>query len=63
MENRLAYSPDEATKVSGVGRTLIFQEIREGRLVARKIGRRTIITADDLQAWLKTLPEKRPAAA
>jgi excisionase family DNA binding protein len=51
-----AMSVDEAAKVIGVGRTILFAEIRSGRLTARKCGRRTLITADDLDAWLQALP-------
>jgi excisionase family DNA binding protein len=39
-----------------VGRTLTYREIKEGRLRARKIGRRTIIAEDDAENWLKSLP-------
>ena len=56
-------SPDEAAKVAGVGRTMIFNEIRRGRLPARKCGRRTIITDPDLEAWLGGLPQIEPSAA
>ena len=60
MENpiRRALSVDEATKAADVGRTFIFQEIRKGRIRARKAGRRTIIIIDALDAWLKALPVK-----
>ena len=60
MENliRLALSVEEAAKAAGVGRTTVFEEIRKGHLTARKVGRRTIITTDDLDAWLKSLPVK-----
>jgi excisionase family DNA binding protein len=40
----------------GIGRTTAYAEIREGRLRARKAGRRTIITEDDGEAWLSSLP-------
>jgi excisionase family DNA binding protein len=53
-----ALSVDEAAKAAGVGRTTLFEEIRRGRITARKVGRRTIITTDDLDAWLKSLPVK-----
>lgn len=49
-------SVDEAAKVAGVGRTILFDEIRRGRLTARKVGRRTIITSDALEVWIKSLP-------
>jgi excisionase family DNA binding protein len=57
MENpKRAMSVEEAAKAAGVGRTLLFEEIRKGRITARKVGRRTIIMTAELDAWLKTLP-------
>lgn len=53
---RLAYSIDEVTELSGLGRTLIFQAIRDKRLLAVKCGRRTIIRREDLDAFLRALP-------
>jgi excisionase family DNA binding protein len=53
-----ALSVEQAAKAAGVGRTLLFEEIRKGHIIARKVGRRTIITTDDLDAWLKSLPVK-----
>jgi hypothetical protein len=40
----------------GVGRTTAYAEIKEGRLRARKCGKRTIITEDDAEEWLRGLP-------
>jgi hypothetical protein len=40
----------------GPGRTKTFEEIRTGRLRAKKIGRRTIIAEDDAEEWLQQLP-------
>jgi excisionase family DNA binding protein len=54
---RLGLSPAEAAKVAGIGRTLLKREIRNRRLVAKKVGRRVVITTDDLAAWLKSLPQ------
>jgi hypothetical protein len=53
---KLAFSIEEAVAASGVGRTLIFEEIKAGRLVARKCGRRTLILKHDLALWLDALP-------
>jgi excisionase family DNA binding protein len=58
---RLGFSVEEAASASNCGRTTIFQEIREGRLKARKIGRRTIILDEDLRAWLAALRVRKPA--
>jgi excisionase family DNA binding protein len=58
---RIAFSVDEAAHSAGIGLTKLREEIREGRLVARKIGKRTVVTATDLAAWAAQLP-KRPDA-
>jgi excisionase family DNA binding protein len=57
-QTRIAFSVLEAAKCAGVGRTTLFEEIRSGRLAARKVGRRTIIMTADLEAWLKSLPTR-----
>ena len=49
----LAYSVKEACRVSSIGRTRLYQLIAEGRLEARKIGRRTIIPAESLRALIE----------
>jgi excisionase family DNA binding protein len=40
----------------GPGRTKTYEELKSGRLRARKIGKRTIITEDDAEDWLQRLP-------
>ena len=57
--NPKAFSPSEAARISGVGRTTIFAEIKQHRLTARKCGRRTLILEDDLLQWLRTLPASK----
>ena len=51
-----AFSIEEFCRRFGVGRTKVYEELKLGRLRARKIGRRTIITADDAEGWLQRLP-------
>jgi excisionase family DNA binding protein len=55
----LAYGILEACTVSCLGRTTLYAAIKSGDLVARKIGRRTVITADDLKSWLNNRPSAR----
>jgi hypothetical protein len=38
------------------GRTTAYQEIKAGRLRARKCGKRTIISEEDAENWLGSLP-------
>jgi hypothetical protein len=62
--NPLAYSIEEAAKVSGIGRTSLYVEIAAGRLIARKAGaKRTIITEGDLRAYLASLPNALAAGS
>lgn len=48
----LAYSVNEACRVSSLGRTRLYELIAEGRLRARKIGNRTLIPASSLRALI-----------
>lgn len=49
----LAYSVADACKVSSIGKTRLYALIAEGRLEARKIGKRTLITAASLRALIE----------
>jgi excisionase family DNA binding protein len=51
-----AYSVPEAMDQLGISRDLIYKAISSGKLKARKLGRRTLITDDDLRAFLRALP-------
>lgn len=52
-----AFSIPEFCGRYGIGRTNAYQEIATGRLRAVKVGRRTLITQGDAEAWLASLPE------
>ena len=54
--DRIAYSLPEAARIAGVSRTRIFEAVRKPELTIRKAGRASIVTHDDLVAWLKSLP-------
>ena len=49
---KLAYSVREACRASSLGRTTLYTHISAGRLVARRIGGRTIIPAESLNALI-----------
>ena len=55
-EAKLAFQILEAAAIAGVGKTTIYEELADGRLVARKARGRTIILREDLIAWLAGLP-------
>jgi excisionase family DNA binding protein len=49
---RLAYSVDEAARVTGLSRDLLYDEMRRGNLPYVKVGRRRLITRQHLQQLL-----------
>jgi excisionase family DNA binding protein len=46
---------------SGTGRSFVYEEIRAGRLIARKLGRLTRILRADYDTWLAAAPPISPA--
>lgn len=52
---QLSLSIEEVCTATGLGRTKLYQLINSGELKARKIGKRTIILKDDLDAFLASL--------
>ena len=48
----LAVAPAEAARLTGVGRTTIYEAIGAGALKSVKIGKRRLITIEALRAWL-----------
>ena len=55
-----SYSLDDFARLNDIALTTVRGEIRAGRLVARKIGRRTIITPEDANDWRNRLPKVQP---
>ena len=49
----LAYSVADAIRVSSIKKTRLYQLIKEGRLEARKVGKRTLIPAASLRALIE----------
>jgi len=59
----LAYSVEEAAGAAGLGRNKIYEAVTAGLLPAKKVGKRTIILAEDLRAYLVGLPAAFSAGA
>lgn len=53
MLKPITFSIAEACQITSLGRTKIYSAIRQGDLKVIKIGRRTLLAADELSAWLK----------
>ncbi|MGC9217234.1 helix-turn-helix domain-containing protein [Acidithiobacillus sp.] len=52
----LAYRVPDACAALGIGRTLLYRLIAEGKIEARAIAGRTIIPAASVNAFLAALP-------
>jgi excisionase family DNA binding protein len=59
----LAFTIAETSRRTGIGRTSLFEAIRQGRLKAVKAGARTLIRTEDLRAFLDSLPDARAGKA
>ena len=51
-----AFTLSELEASGPLSRSAIYREIRDGRLIARKAGKSTIVLAEDWDAYLRALP-------
>jgi excisionase family DNA binding protein len=61
---KLAYSPDQAYAALAIGRTVLFELLRRNEIASVKIGRRRVIPAASLEAYMNRLiteQAERPA--
>lgn len=52
----LSMTVEQAVEVSGISRTKMYSLFKEGKLTPRKCGKRTLVLAEELQAFVKNLP-------
>jgi excisionase family DNA binding protein len=53
---KLCFSPADAAKSLGIGRSTLFVLLARGAIRARKLGARTLIPAAELQRYVEELP-------
>lgn len=53
---------DDATQYCGIGRTKLYELIREGKFSARKMGKKTLLLTEELDAYIRSLPALKTAA-
>jgi excisionase family DNA binding protein len=56
MTDVVAHTIADAARVSGIGRTTLYELIGAGKVDARKVGNRTLILADSLRSYIANLP-------
>jgi len=53
---RDAYSVEETCMKLGIGRTTFYELVAEGRIKMLKLGRKSIVPAPEIPAFLNSLP-------
>ena len=54
--SRIAFSLADAASAIGIGRSTLHELIATGKLPVRKLGRRSLVLREDLEAYLQSLP-------
>jgi hypothetical protein len=60
---KLAYPLIDFCEAVGIGRTHAYEQIAQGRLVAVKIGKKTMVTAAEAERFIASLPAMKSAGA
>jgi excisionase family DNA binding protein len=55
-DEKKAYDIPSFCRAYSIGRTRVYQEIKEGRLKSVKSGRRSLIPTYAAEEWLRSLP-------
>ena len=56
MSEKMAYSIIDACEIGAASKSSIYRAVKNGDLVLRKRGKRSLILAEDLRHWLASLP-------
>lgn len=52
---RMALSVSEFCDTCSISRSLFYQEVKAGRILVLKVGKRTLIAATEAHRWLNSL--------
>jgi excisionase family DNA binding protein len=53
--DQLLYSISQCCRMAAIGRTKFYELVASGEIPVRKIGKKTLVTAADLQDWVERL--------
>jgi excisionase family DNA binding protein len=54
--DQLLYTISQCCRMAAIGRTKFYELVASGEIPVRKIGKKTLVTAADLQDWVERLP-------
>jgi excisionase family DNA binding protein len=54
--DQLLYTIAQCCRMAAIGRTKFYELVANGEIPVRKIGKRTLVAASDLQNWVERLP-------
>lgn len=57
---KFTYSVEEACAATSLGTTKLYELLKDGKLEAKVLGRRTMITRASLQRYIDSLPAWKP---
>lgn len=57
-DGKFAYAIADLPEIVSLGRSYIYEEIRNGSLRTVKAGRRTLVLSEDLKRWVNSLPNR-----
>jgi len=53
---KISVTIPQAVEMSGIGRSSLYQVIREGKIKLRKSGKRSLILVEELKRYIESLP-------
>jgi excisionase family DNA binding protein len=53
---QLLYTIPQCCRMAAIGRTKFYELVASGEIPVRKIGKKTLVAASDLRAWVEGLP-------
>jgi excisionase family DNA binding protein len=56
LADRLSWSPEHTSALTGIGTSRVREAIRDGSLPAHRNGASIVVLPDDVKTWLKSLP-------
>lgn len=57
--SKLAYTVNETLDLLSIGRTKFYAEVKEGRIKTAKVGKKTLVLASEIQAFLDRIASVR----